>query len=180
MGCGPSHPTIQGIPGFYPGVKQPGREAEHSLPPSAEVRNEWNYTPTTTTHLLQLHAFMGWQGIIFSHNLAHSKPGYRQLPRLILLRNMPKRMWCLWDLRLFASSLTGANRKIVPFFRDQCSHITWVDVHYNSSIDGQKQSVRQEQWGIGEVLHGASHCINQGTTFLRSCFTFVLWKNSII
>jgi len=51
MGSGPSQPTIQGIPGFFPGVKQPGREAEHSLPPSAEVRNEWNYTATTTTRL---------------------------------------------------------------------------------------------------------------------------------
>jgi hypothetical protein len=51
MSFGPSHPTIQGIPGFFPGVKQPGREADHSLPSSTEMRNEWSYTATPTTRI---------------------------------------------------------------------------------------------------------------------------------
>jgi hypothetical protein len=51
MVFGPSQSTIQGIPGFFPGVKQPGREANHSLPSSSEVRNECSYTATPTTCL---------------------------------------------------------------------------------------------------------------------------------
>jgi len=29
------------------GVRWPGHEADHSLPSSAEVKNEWNYTSTS-------------------------------------------------------------------------------------------------------------------------------------
>ena len=29
---------------FSPGVKRPGREVDHSPPPSAEIMNEWIYT----------------------------------------------------------------------------------------------------------------------------------------
>jgi len=31
---------------LYPGVKEPGREADHSPPSSTEVKNAWNYTST--------------------------------------------------------------------------------------------------------------------------------------
>jgi len=30
--------------GLIPGVKPPGREVYHSLPPDTEVKNEWSYT----------------------------------------------------------------------------------------------------------------------------------------
>jgi len=30
----------------FPGVKQPGREANHSQPCIVEVKNEWSYTYT--------------------------------------------------------------------------------------------------------------------------------------
>jgi hypothetical protein len=33
------------------GVKQPGREADHSPPSSAEIKNEWSYTSTPPLHL---------------------------------------------------------------------------------------------------------------------------------
>jgi len=33
------------------GVKWPGHEADHSCPPSAEVRNEWRYTSTPAIYL---------------------------------------------------------------------------------------------------------------------------------
>ena len=36
---------------LFPGVKQPGREADHSVPPSVQVRNEWSCTATPTTCL---------------------------------------------------------------------------------------------------------------------------------
>jgi hypothetical protein len=46
----PSHsdrPLIQWVPGaLSPGVKRQGREADHSPPTSAEVKNTWIYTST--------------------------------------------------------------------------------------------------------------------------------------
>jgi len=43
-----------GTGGPYPGVKRPGREADHSPPSSAEVKNAWSYTSTPP------HVFMTW------------------------------------------------------------------------------------------------------------------------
>jgi hypothetical protein len=39
---------------FTPGVKRPGRKADHSPPSSAEVKNTWSYTSTNT------YVFMAW------------------------------------------------------------------------------------------------------------------------
>jgi hypothetical protein len=38
-----------GIGGSFPGVKRQGREADHSLSTSADVRKTWIYTTTTHT-----------------------------------------------------------------------------------------------------------------------------------
>jgi hypothetical protein len=35
-----------GTRGSFPGVKRPGREADHSPQSSAEVKNAWSYTST--------------------------------------------------------------------------------------------------------------------------------------
>jgi hypothetical protein len=46
-----------GTRGSFPGVKRPGREADHSPPPSAEVKeckNAWSYTSTPQC------VFMAW------------------------------------------------------------------------------------------------------------------------
>jgi hypothetical protein len=40
---GPTQPPIQ----LVPGVKWPGREADHSLPTVAEVKKMWIYAPTS-------------------------------------------------------------------------------------------------------------------------------------
>jgi hypothetical protein len=42
------HPTsyTAGTGGSFPGVKRPGREADHSPPTSAEVKKIWIYTST--------------------------------------------------------------------------------------------------------------------------------------
>jgi hypothetical protein len=42
------HPTSYtlGSGGCFPGVKRPGREADHSSPTSAEVKEMWIYTST--------------------------------------------------------------------------------------------------------------------------------------
>jgi hypothetical protein len=44
---GSTQPPTQWVPGApSPGVKQPGREADHSPPASAEVKKMWIYTST--------------------------------------------------------------------------------------------------------------------------------------
>jgi hypothetical protein len=44
---GPTQPPIQLVRGALSlGVKRPGREADHSSPSSAEVKNAWSYTST--------------------------------------------------------------------------------------------------------------------------------------
>jgi hypothetical protein len=43
----PTQPPIQCVSGaLYPGVKRPGREADHSPPTSAEVKKTQIYTST--------------------------------------------------------------------------------------------------------------------------------------
>jgi hypothetical protein len=44
-----SYPMDTG--GLSLGVKRPGREADHSPPSSAEVKNAWSYTSTPPIHL---------------------------------------------------------------------------------------------------------------------------------
>jgi len=43
----PTQPPIQWVHGdLSPGLKRPGREADHSPPSIAEVENAWSYTST--------------------------------------------------------------------------------------------------------------------------------------
>jgi hypothetical protein len=52
---GPTQSPIQWVPGAVSvGVKRPGREADDSLPSSAEVKNAWSYTFTPQ------YVFMAW------------------------------------------------------------------------------------------------------------------------
>jgi hypothetical protein len=49
---GPTQPPIQWARGVLSlGVKRPEREADHSHPSSAEVKNEWSYTSTPPIRL---------------------------------------------------------------------------------------------------------------------------------
>jgi hypothetical protein len=52
---GPTQPPTQGVPGALSlGVKRPGREAGHSFPSNAEVKNAWSYISPPQ------YALMGW------------------------------------------------------------------------------------------------------------------------
>jgi hypothetical protein len=52
---GPTKPPIQWVTGALSlGIKQPVREADHSPPSSAEVKNAWSYTST------HQYNFMAW------------------------------------------------------------------------------------------------------------------------
>jgi hypothetical protein len=52
----PTQPPIQWLPGaLSPRIKRPGREVNHTPPPSAEVKNGWSYTYTP---LIRLHGVM--------------------------------------------------------------------------------------------------------------------------
>jgi hypothetical protein len=49
---GPTQPPIQWVPGALSlGAKRPRREADHSPPSSAEVKNAWSYTPIPPVRL---------------------------------------------------------------------------------------------------------------------------------
>jgi hypothetical protein len=49
---GPTQSPIQWVPGaLFLGVKWPGREADHSPPSSAEVKNAWSHTSTPPIRL---------------------------------------------------------------------------------------------------------------------------------
>jgi hypothetical protein len=49
---GPTQPPIQWVPGTLSlRVKRQGREADHTPPSSAEVKNEWSYTSTSPIRL---------------------------------------------------------------------------------------------------------------------------------
>jgi hypothetical protein len=49
---GPTQRPIQSVPGALSlGVKRPGRQADHSPPSSAKVKNAWNYTSTPQIRL---------------------------------------------------------------------------------------------------------------------------------
>jgi hypothetical protein len=51
----PIQPPIQWVTeAFFLRVKQPGNKADHSLSPSAEVKNAWSYTVTL------LYVFIAW------------------------------------------------------------------------------------------------------------------------
>jgi hypothetical protein len=46
---GPTQPSIQSVPGHLsPGLKRQGREVDHSLLPSAEVKNDGARPPLST------------------------------------------------------------------------------------------------------------------------------------
>jgi hypothetical protein len=50
IGSGAHQPPIQWVPGVLSlGIKRPGREADHSPPCSAKVKNAWRYTSTFTS-----------------------------------------------------------------------------------------------------------------------------------
>jgi hypothetical protein len=60
---GPIQPSIQWVPGALSlGVRRPGREADHSSPSSAGVKNAWNYTSTSQ------YVFMAWCLVKHSDN----------------------------------------------------------------------------------------------------------------
>jgi hypothetical protein len=46
---GPTQPPIQWVPELFPGGEAAGHEADHSHPPSAEIKNAWRYTSTPNT-----------------------------------------------------------------------------------------------------------------------------------
>jgi hypothetical protein len=73
LALGFTQPSIQWIPDtLSPGVKRPGREAEHSPPSVTEVENAWSYTSTPA------YIIMAWsliKGYVFMalHNLTRDK-----------------------------------------------------------------------------------------------------------
>jgi hypothetical protein len=62
---GPTHPSIQWVLGaLSPGVKRPGREADHSPHSSAEVQNAWSHT-STHPYVFVAWYLVKWSTIMF-------------------------------------------------------------------------------------------------------------------
>jgi len=64
---GPIHPPIKFVAGaLSKGGKQPGHEADHSLPSSAEFNNTWSYTSTpqyvSRAWCFVKHGMSSWRG----------------------------------------------------------------------------------------------------------------------
>jgi hypothetical protein len=69
MALGATQPSIQWVPGALSfGVKWPGREADHSPPSSAEVKNEWSYASTPQ------YIFMEWCLVKHRDNFTFVRP----------------------------------------------------------------------------------------------------------
>jgi hypothetical protein len=62
--CSDTHSLLSdAYQGLFPlGVKRPGREADHSPPSSAEVKNAWSYTSTPQ------YVFMSWYLVEHRYN----------------------------------------------------------------------------------------------------------------
>jgi hypothetical protein len=66
-----------GTRGSFPGVKRPGREADHSPLSSAEVKSAWSYTSTTPSRGAQLKhgdnftfaLYEGHESLAYEHEL---------------------------------------------------------------------------------------------------------------
>jgi len=72
---GSTQPLIQWVTGpLSPGVKRPGREADHSPPSSAEVKSAWMYTSTPP------YVFMPWYFV--KHRDFTDKMDFYGLPRV--------------------------------------------------------------------------------------------------
>jgi hypothetical protein len=54
---------------YFPGVKRPGPEIKHPLISSAQVKNDWSYTPAP------MYAFAVWAGKTLSFNCVKSLLG---------------------------------------------------------------------------------------------------------
>jgi hypothetical protein len=65
---GPTQPPIRWIPhALSPGVKRPGREADHSRPSSTDVKNAWRYisTPPIRLHGMMLRIYDIYIQLVF-------------------------------------------------------------------------------------------------------------------
>jgi hypothetical protein len=105
---GPTQPLIQCVPGaLSPGVKRTGREADHSPPSSAEIKNAWSYISPPP------HVFMAWHLVKHRNNFtfALEKTVTKQGDYL-----QNKEAGCYRDKRLSAG--------VFQHFEDECSPLT--------------------------------------------------------
>jgi len=69
IGSGPTQPPIQWVVGGLSlRVKGPRREADHSPPPSAEVKNAWSYTPMAWCLITRAMTTVHWRRCKRSRN----------------------------------------------------------------------------------------------------------------
>jgi hypothetical protein len=80
-----------GTRGFCPEVKRPGREADHSLPSTAEVRNAWSYNSSPP------YVFMAWNSVKHREKLLLIYITLFSLCSEYKFGTLPLRQPALWD-----------------------------------------------------------------------------------
>jgi hypothetical protein len=70
-GLGSIQPPSQWVSEFIPGVKRLGHEADHSVPTSAEVTNQWSYTFTPP---IRLHDDERYNFTLYRHHIIFTNP----------------------------------------------------------------------------------------------------------
>jgi hypothetical protein len=66
----PNEPPIQRVPGaFFLVVQRPGREADHSPPPDAEVKNSWTYITSSLYVFMACYLVKHRDNLIFTTGL---------------------------------------------------------------------------------------------------------------
>jgi hypothetical protein len=103
---GPIQPPIQRVLGaLFLGVKRPEREADHSPPSSAEVKNEWSYISTPPIRSVeaqgQLYLFTF---IIHSANILFLSMTWSQ--RILHSKNTLSNSAVSWDSPLHSADIT--------------------------------------------------------------------------
>jgi hypothetical protein len=99
-GCWAHQHRIKWVPGaLFPRVKQPGPEADHSPPPSAEVKNAWSYTST------HQYVFIPWC-------LAKHSDYHRVLQENVIMR--VRKFWAEMYIAMAARTVTIPTRNQTP------------------------------------------------------------------
>jgi hypothetical protein len=128
-GSGPNNPSFGGYRSSFPQVQWPVRDANHSPPSSAEVKNEWNYTlpdmspwPGTILSPLCLHDVELYSPRYVSMTWNYTFPDVSMtwnytLPDMSPWRGTILSPICLHDVELYSPRYVSMtwNAKTLPF-----------------------------------------------------------------
>jgi hypothetical protein len=177
---GPTQPSIQWVAGdISPGVKRPGREADHSSLSSAKVKNAWSYTSTSP------YAFMAWCLVKHRDNVRYVTLRYVTL-RYITLHYITIVGWTIgilafdsqWGLEIFL--FTTASRTALGSIQPP---MQWVPGALSMGVKRPEREADHSPPSSAEVKNTWSYTSTPQYVFMAWClvkhrdnftFTFTL------